>query len=98
MSREWTSVFLGAAWQWANFWCLARLLTSWLGQRTARRSTLLWLVIKVPLLYGLLILLLRSPRVSLVGVSIGVIATLPLCLAWYARRRLVMAKLSAHGA
>ncbi len=90
MSRDLTGILLGSAWQLGNLWCLARLLSSWVGRNTSRRRTLLWLVIKVPLLYGLLILVLRGEQVSLVGFSVGVIATLLICLAWYARRGIVL--------
>ena len=66
----------GGVWNLANFWCLSRLLSVWVTPRASRRRALGWLLVKFPLLYGLLVLLVQMPSVSLVGFSLGFTAIL----------------------
>ena len=64
-------VLAGGAWNLASLWCLARLLNAWLGPHPSRRRVIGWLLVKFPLLYLLVFLLLRRPAVSLVGFGVG---------------------------
>lgn len=64
-------VFAGGIWNLANFWCLTRLLSAWLGPQQSRRRVIGWLLVKCPLLYGAAFALLSHPAVSVIGFSIG---------------------------
>ena len=50
----------------------------------SRRRALGWLLVKFPLLYGLIVLLVRTPSVSLVGFSLGFTAILAVAIGWFA--------------
>ena len=64
-------IFAGGTWNMASLWCLARLLSAWLGPAASRRRVIGWLLVKFPLLYLVVFTLLRHPAVSLVGFGIG---------------------------
>jgi hypothetical protein len=70
-ARAAIGVMTGAAWNLASLWCLARLLAAWLGPRSSRRRAVGWLLVKFPLLYLLIVLLVRSPAVSVVAFGVG---------------------------
>jgi hypothetical protein len=65
------SVFVGGVWNLVNLWCLAHLLNAWLGPQRSRRRALGWLLVKFPLLYAVVFLLLRYSGVSLLGFGVG---------------------------
>lgn len=64
-------IIIGGAWNLVNLWSLARMLDAWLGPRRSQRRTITWLLIKFPLLYTAMFLLLRHPAVSVIGFGIG---------------------------
>ena len=74
----------GGVWNLANFWCLSRLLYVWVTPRASRRRALGWLLVKFPLLYVVVFLLLRAPSVSLVGFGLGFTAILAVAVGWCA--------------
>lgn len=86
----------GGAWNLASLWCLSRLLQTWIGPprlagdqsgkgpAASRRQAVAWLLVKFPLLYGLMFLILRAPNLSLIGFGAGFSLTLLLGLGWLA--------------
>ncbi len=78
-----TGLLAGGVWNLANFWCLSRLLNAWLTPHASRRRALGWLLVKFPLLYLLVFLLLRAPSVSLVGFGLGFTAVLAMTVGWF---------------
>ena len=90
-------ILIGGAWNLASLWCLARMLDAWLGPHRSQRRTITWLLFKFPLLYAAVFLLLRHPRISVIGFGIGftvVLATAISLLALNAQR-VTMAR--SHG-
>jgi len=79
------SVAAGGAWNLANLWCLMQLLDAWLG-RASKRRALGWVLVKFPVLYGLVFVLLAQPRVSVVGFGLGFTLVLFLAIAGLAIR------------
>ena len=102
-------VFAGAWWNAASLWCLARLLSAWLGPTPSRRRAISWphhpssaqradgdgeefnpapskwardrrvvgwLLIKFPLLYAIVFVVLRTPTMSVIGFGLGFSAVL----------------------
>ena len=61
----------GGMWNLLNLWCLIRLLRAWLGSQRSSRRVLGWLLLKFPLLYGLLFVVFRHQTISLLGFGIG---------------------------
>lgn len=72
----------GGVWNLVSLWCLSRLLNAWVTPRASRLRALGWLLVKFPLLYVLVFLLLRAPSVSLVGFSLGFTAVLAVAMGW----------------
>lgn len=87
----------GAGWNLASLWCLVRLLGAWLGPQPSRRRALGWAVMKFPLLYGLAILILRAPSVSLTGFGAGFTAVLIGAIGWFALRAQHLLVARPHG-
>ncbi len=79
-----TGLLAGGVWNLVNLWCLSRLLNAWVTPHASRRRALGWLLVKFPLLYGLIVLLVRTPSVSLVGFSLGFTAILAVAVGWFA--------------
>jgi hypothetical protein len=69
-------IIAGGAWNLINLWCLARMLHAWLGPRRSQRQAMMWLLVKFPLLYTAVFLLLRHPVVSVIGFGLGFTAVL----------------------
>ena len=88
-------VLAGGAWNLASLWCLAHLLSAWLGSRPSTRRAIAWLVLKFPFLYLLAFGILRSPSVSLIGFSIGFTVVLIVVVAWLAARASQLAGFSS---
>ena len=88
-------VLAGGAWNLASLWCLAQLLSAWLGSRPSTRGAIAWLVLKFPFLYLLAFGMLRSPSVSLIGFSIGFTVVLIVVVAWFAARASQLAGFSS---
>ncbi len=70
----------GGAWSLASLWCLVHLLDAWLGPKPSRRRAIGWLLVKFPLLYLALFLLLYSSRVSVAGFGVGFTLVLAVAL------------------
>ena len=83
----------GGLWNMASLWCLMQLLDAWLGARPSRRRAILWLLVKFPLLYLVIVMALRWPSISLVGFGIGFTLVLALAAVGYAQ----MARLAPLG-
>lgn len=64
-------VLSGGFWNLINLWCLQNLLNAWLGTTRSTRRVVGWIVLKFLFLYGLVVLLLRHPAISLMGFGIG---------------------------
>jgi hypothetical protein len=91
-------VLVGAAWNFASLWCLARMLAAWLGPRASRRRALSWLLVKFPLLYLLGFVILRDRSVSIVGFGIGFTIVLAAALvALTVRTQRLLAPVKSHG-
>lgn len=73
-------VLAGGTWHLASLWCLLRLLGAWLGPRASLRRAVGWLLVKVPLLYGLAVVALRTPAISSAGFGVGVTVVLVIAL------------------
>ena len=93
--RMWIGIIAGGAWNVLSLWCLSQMLAAWLGPKSsparseagrARRRAIIWLLVKFPLLYALLFMIVKSPSVSVVGFGIGFTATLLLALGWQAMK------------
>lgn len=79
----------GGFWNLASLWCLTQLLDAWLGPRASRRRAVGWLIVKFPLLYLAVFLLLSAPTLSVVGFGVGFTVVLALAIssmAWHSRR------------
>lgn len=62
----------GMAWSLANTWTLARLVYGSAGpQRLSRWRQVAWWIVKLPLLYGVLLVAVISPWSSAVGFLVG---------------------------
>lgn len=70
-ARTALGIAAGGGWNLASLWCLTRLLNAWLGPNPSRRRAVGWLLVKFPLLYLLVIAILRVPDVSRLGFSAG---------------------------
>lgn len=70
----------GMWWNVASLWCLTRLLAAWLGPHPSRRRAIGWLLVKFPLLYAVVLVLLRAPSVSSLGFGVGFSAGLLLLM------------------
>ena len=90
-------VLAGATWNLASLWCLTRLLRAWLGPQPSRRRVLLWLLVKFPLLYLLVFLLLRQPAISVVGFGVGFSLALLVVVGWLLRQAVQMSPIRPHG-
>jgi hypothetical protein len=75
-------LLVGGLWNAINLWCLAHLLRAWIGPRPSRRKVLGWLVVKFPLWYAVAIVLLRQPRISMVGFGAGFTLVLLAAAGW----------------
>lgn len=85
IGRSWgLSMALGIAagglWNVANLWCLAKALHAWLQETPTTRRTVLWVLVKFPLLYGAAIALLLKPTISPIGFAIGFSVILATCV------------------
>ena len=87
-------VFVGGAWNLASIWCLAHLLDTWLGTQHSQRRAIGWLLVKFPLLYTLLVVLLRHPAISLLGFGIGftIVLVVAVGVLAFQRRQTVVAR------
>lgn len=88
---------LGGAWMLANLWCLRRLLAAWLDPSRSRRRALWWLLLKVPVLYAALFVLLTHSRVSPGWFGIGLTAVLTVVLGRWALRMPAWPAGASHG-
>ena len=85
------SMLVGGAWNLASLWCLARVLSAWLGTTPSRRRAVAWLIAKLGGLYPLAWLILRQPAISAVGFGVGFSLVLVVILAhvvWAAQHSL----------
>ncbi|GEM_PF-6046354 len=86
MSEPWTKIVVGAlagaAWNGASLWCFAQLVQAWVGPRPSRRRAIGWLLVKFPVLYAMIFLMLWSGRVSWVGFSVGFSIVLVAAIGW----------------
>ena len=64
-------VLSGGLWNLINLWCLQNLLSAWLGTTRSKRRVVGWIALKFLFLYGLVVLLLRHPAISLIGFGVG---------------------------
>ncbi len=78
------SMLIGGAWNLASLWCLARMLRAWLGPHPSRRRVIGWLLVKFPLLYAAIVLLLVQASVSALGFGIGFTVVLLTAMTWFA--------------
>ena len=92
-----TGIVVGGLWNLASFWCLANLLQAWLGPKPSRRRAVTWLLIKFPLLYGVIFTVFISRAVSSIGFGIGFTVVLVVLLGWYVLRAPQMAAARSHG-
>lgn len=86
-------IIVGALWHLTSLWCLARLLSAWLGPQPSRRRVLTWLLLKFPALYVVAIMCLRQPSISIAGFGIGFTLVLIAAMGWFAARAMRL----AHG-
>lgn len=84
----------GGLWNIANLWCLTHALRAWLGAASTKRRTVMWVLLKFPLLYAAVVMVLMQPAVSPVGFAIGFSLVLGLMLLVSLRH---VAFVSAHG-
>ncbi|MBI3088287.1 MAG: hypothetical protein HYY91_05325 [Candidatus Omnitrophica bacterium] len=87
----------GAVWSLASAWCLARVFRAWLGPRPSRRRVVMWLLVKFPLLYALMVMLLRQPAVSVIGFGVGFTLVLFVMIGWLSRQPVQALPTSPHG-
>ena len=92
-----TGLFIGVAWNLASLWCLAHLLSAWIGPHPSRRRAIAWLLLKFPLLYLLAVVVFRSPRVSLIGFGVGFTIVLIVLVGWFALQARQMTLMRPHG-
>ena len=83
-ARAAAGALAGGLWNLASLWCLIRLLGAWLGPQPSQRHVVGWLVVKFPLLYLGVFLLLRSSSISLIGFGIGFSLILIGAIGWFA--------------
>lgn len=79
-------VMAGGLWNAASLWCLAGLLSAWLGPHPSRRRTIGWLLLKFPLLYLVLLSLPGRVMISMVGFGVGFSLVLLIVLGWFIAR------------
>ena len=71
-SLFWLGVIGGVCWNLTSLFCLRQIMGAWLGPHPSRARVIVWMLVKFPLLYVLIILLFRlSSTASIVGFSIG---------------------------
>jgi len=97
MNNHWLGVLAGALWNLASLWCLTQLLRAWLGPHPSRRRVLLWLLVKFPLFYLLVFVLLRHPAISIVGFGVGFTLVLLLVMGWVIRQSQRALAIRPHG-
>lgn len=97
MNDHWLGALAGALWNLASVWCLIQLLQAWMGPHPSRRRALLWLLVKFPLLYLLVFVLLRHPAISIVGFGVGFSLVLVIMVGWLLRQAVQMAPIHPHG-
>src|SRR3989338_3413584 len=71
----------GSIWNVCSLWCLRRLLHAWLGRsgaqkektdfKPSKKTVMLWLLVKFPILYLAAFYILRSSWCSMVGFALG---------------------------
>ena len=91
-ARAGLGIAVGGGWNLLSLWCLAQLLSTWLGPQRSTRRVVWWLLMKFPLLYAAAYGLLRIPFVSLVGFSVGftaVLVTAVVVLMFHAQRSIM---------
>lgn len=64
-------ILAGVGWNAANLWCLVRLVRAWLGPNPSTPRLIGWGVVKVLVLYGSAIALLRHPGFPILGFTVG---------------------------
>ena len=94
--RPAASVAAGGAWNLASLWCLSRMLHAWLGPHPSRRRVVGWLLVKFPLLYSLVWLVLRVPAFSWVGFGVGFSVVLLVAVGWFTAHAQRLAIVRAH--
>ena len=92
LSRGTVLLLIGGAWNLVNLWCLAHLLSAWLGPQPSRRRVIRWLLLKVPLLSLVVLTLAHGSRPLLAGFGVGFSVVLALALGWCLRH----ARMSIH--
>ena len=87
----------GAAWSALNFWCLAKALPVWLDGRRSPRRSLVWFIVKFPLLYLLLFVILACPAIAPLGFGVGFLIILAVAAAACVSWRPMLTPVSPHG-
>lgn len=88
---------VGGVWNLASLWCLMQVVRAWLGPQPSTRRAVLWLLVKFPLLYLLIFVLLRSPTISIVGFGIGFSMVLLAVMGWLIRQTVQTSPARPHG-
>ena len=76
-------LFIGGVWNLASLWCLAQLLSAWLGPQPSQRRAIAWLLVKFPGLYVLAFMLIWKQLVAPVGFGVGFTMVLVMLVGWY---------------
>ncbi len=64
-------VLIGGAWHLASLWCLARVLSAWLGSKPSQKKAIIWTLVKFPLLYFAIFALFQSRLVPFAAFGVG---------------------------
>ena len=88
----------GGLWNLASLWCLARMFAAWLGTPPSRKRAVVWLLLKLVVLYPAAWFLLQTSFSTPLTFGIGFTLVLILTLATFAvkARRLTLGGSRVH--
>ena len=80
------SLLAGGLWNLCSLLCLTQLLHAWIGPRASTRRAIAWLLVKFPLLYAAIFLLIQRSIVSIGWFGAGFTVVLAAVAVFFIRK------------